>query len=73
MPASAAADLVEWGPLPTAEQQFAAVLKQEIPMDQLLAMDRSVPAMQDDRPINEYYVLRDGWRKFPPSKIQSNK
>jgi spermidine synthase len=58
MPASAAADLVEWGPFPTAEQQFAAVLKREVPIDQLIAMDRNAPAMRDDRPVNEYYLLR---------------
>jgi spermidine synthase len=58
MPASAAADLVEWGPFPTAEQQFAAVLKREVPIDRLIAMDRNAPAMQDDRPVNEYYLLR---------------
>jgi spermidine synthase len=58
MPPSAAADLVEWGPFPTAEQQFAAVLKQEKPIDWLIAADKDAPAMQDDRPINEYDLLR---------------
>jgi len=59
MPAGAVADLVEWGPFPTAEQQFASVLKREIPLNQLVAEDRDAPAMQDDRPLNEYYMLRD--------------
>jgi spermidine synthase len=67
MPASAAADLVEWGPFPTAEQQFADVLKKEIAIDQLIAVDKDVPAMEDDRPVNEYYLLRDGWLTFPAS------
>jgi hypothetical protein len=58
MPASAAADLVEWGPFPTAEQQFAAVLKREVPIDWVISADRNAPAMQDDRPVNEYYLLR---------------
>ncbi len=58
MPASAAADLVEWGPFPTAEQQFAAVLRSEVPVNLFLATDKDVPAMQDDRPVNEYSVLR---------------
>jgi len=61
MPASAAADLVEWGPFPTAEQQFAAVLKKEVSVESVLALDRDTPAMEDDRPVNEYYLLRDGW------------
>ena len=68
MPASAVADLVEWGPYPTAEQQFAAVLKKEVSIDQLIALDKDVPAMEDDRPVNEYYLLRDGWLAFPASE-----
>ena len=58
MPASAAADLVEWGPFPTAEQQFAAILKREVPIDYVISSDINAPAMQDDRPVNEYYLLR---------------
>jgi spermidine synthase len=59
MPASAATDLVEWGPFPTAEQQLAAMLRNEVSVDQILAADPKVPALQDDRPVNEYYLLRD--------------
>lgn len=58
MPPTAAADLVEWGPFPTAEQQFAAVLKNETPIDWLIGVDKDAPAMQDDRPVNEYGLLR---------------
>jgi predicted membrane-bound spermidine synthase len=57
-PPSAASDLVEWGPFPTAEQQFAVVLKREVPVDWLISADINAPAMQDDRPVNEYYLLR---------------
>jgi len=58
MPPAAAADLVEWGPYPTAEQQFAAVLKNELPIDWVIALDKNAPALQDDRPVNEYDLLR---------------
>ena len=58
MPPNAAADLVEWGPYPTPEQQFGAVLQNEIPMDWLIGLDKSAPALQDDRPVNEYGLLR---------------
>jgi spermidine synthase len=58
LPASASADLLEWGPFTSAEQEFTAVLKREIPMSRLLAQDVYAPAMQDDRPVNEYYLLR---------------
>ena len=69
MPASAAADLVEWGPFSTAEQQFAAVLKREISIDRILAANPDAPTMRDDRPVNEYYMLRSGaWPTFSASK-----
>lgn len=58
MPTTAAADLVEWGPFPTAEQLFAVILQREVSVEQVVALDPSVPAMQDDRPINEYDLLR---------------
>jgi spermidine synthase len=58
MPASAVADLMEWGPETTAEREFAAVLKNELPPEQLIAEAPLVPALHDDRPVNEYYVLR---------------
>ena len=57
-PPRAASDLVEWGPFPTAEQQFAVVLKREVPVDWLISLDINAPAMQDDRPVNEYNLLR---------------
>jgi spermidine synthase len=62
MPPSAAADLVEWGPLPTAEQQFTAVLGNEISIDELIARDPDAPALRDDRPVNEYSLLRNKGR-----------
>jgi len=59
LPASARTDLVEWGPYRTPEAQFAALLKKEVAVDDLLRMAPSVAAMTDDRPINEYYLLRE--------------
>jgi predicted membrane-bound spermidine synthase len=62
LPPDAEADLLEWGPFSTAEQQFAAVLGKEIPIDGLVGLKPHVPAVQDDRPINEYYLMRaHGW------------
>ncbi|HUP02923.1 MAG TPA: hypothetical protein VMU19_02960 [Bryobacteraceae bacterium] len=62
LPARAAADLVEWGPEDTPAAQFAVVLNREVPIDKLIDEDPGVPAMQDNRPVNEYYLLRD-WRR----------
>jgi predicted membrane-bound spermidine synthase len=58
LPPSAAADLVEWGPLPTTEQMFAAMLRREVPVARVIALHSTAPAMQDDRPLNEYDLLR---------------
>ena len=58
LPPSAAADLVEWGPLPTAEQMFAATLRREVPISRVVALDSNAPAVEDDRPVNEYDLVR---------------
>jgi spermidine synthase len=58
MPPAAAADLIEWGQAPDAEQMFARVLNQELSLDSLIEQAPGVPALQDDRPVNEYFLLR---------------
>lgn len=54
----AAADLVEWGPASTSYAQFDRLLTRERSLGRLLALSPNTPALQDDRPINEYYLLR---------------
>lgn len=58
MPESAVHDLMEWSFAPTAEQEFNFVLRREIPITQIQAADPNAPAMNDDRPVNEYVLLR---------------
>jgi len=58
LPAPAAADLVEWGPETSPQKQFDRVLLQEVPPTSLAAEDPNAPAMRDDIPVNEYFVLR---------------
>lgn len=58
MPPKAVADMMEWGPASTPTEQFAIMLKTELPIDQMIAEAPDAPALQDDRPVNEYYVLR---------------
>jgi len=58
LPVKAAADLVEWGPETTPERQFARVLEKEILLDGMIAEAPDAPALQDDRPQNEYYAIR---------------
>lgn len=58
MPAGAIADMMEWGPARTPDQQFERVLLKAMTVDQMIALSPKTPALQDDRPINEYYLLR---------------
>jgi spermidine synthase len=54
----AAADLTEWGPYPTPEEQFNALLRKEASIKEVIALSPAAPVMTDDRPVNEYYLLR---------------
>jgi spermidine synthase len=58
MPPAAARDLLEWGPESSVEAEFQAVLRNELPVTQLINPEPSVPVLTDDRPVNEYYFLR---------------
>ena len=58
LPSNAAKDLVEWTPDETPEEIFAEIIGGETSVDQFIAQDPQAPAMQDNRPVNEYYVLR---------------
>jgi spermidine synthase len=59
MPAAAIQDMMEWKYEPTPELEFAWLLKRETSVDRLIAGDPVAPAMQDDRPVNEYFILRE--------------
>jgi spermidine synthase len=58
MPESAVKDLMEWSHQPSAEAELDTVLSQEFSPEQIVAQAPQAPALQDDRPVNEYYVLR---------------
>jgi predicted membrane-bound spermidine synthase len=57
MPPAARADLVEWGPYPTPAGQFDAVLRTEDSPD-WDALRRLASPLTDDRPVNEYFLVR---------------
>jgi spermidine synthase len=59
MPPSAVADMMEWGPAATPENQFQRVLSNQTSLDDLIKRDPNAPALTDDRPVNEYYLLRN--------------
>jgi len=59
LPPAAVSDLLEFGPERSAEEQFASVTNSEFSIESLIGLGPSnVPALQDDRPVNEYYILR---------------
>ncbi len=62
MPAAAVRDLLEWGPASTAAAEFDLVLAREVPLTDILRYAPGVAALSDDRPTNEYFLLR---RAFP--------
>jgi spermidine synthase len=65
MPARAAADFIEWTPDSTPAQMFDIVLRTEQQLSRLASIRPAVPAIQDDRPINEYYFLRRISGQYP--------
>jgi spermidine synthase len=58
MPEKASKDLIEWGPGPDAEHQFSALLANEVILQTLIAEAPGTQALEDDRPVNEYYLMR---------------
>jgi hypothetical protein len=58
LPPAAARDLIEWGPAANATDQFAIVLMREHQIQDLIQGDPAAPLLTDDRPLNEYFLLR---------------
>ena len=58
IPPAAASDFVEWGPARTAKEQYDLALANELDLKQLIAQSPRTPAITDDAPINEYFLLR---------------
>jgi spermidine synthase len=60
-PKAAIQDMMEWGPAKTPEGQFGLLVSHQLPAQELIAPASQTPALQDDRPINEYYWLRTNY------------
>jgi hypothetical protein len=75
VPPAAARDMLEWGPSTTVEAQFQRMLQGEMRLRDLIAADPGAPVLTDDRPVNEYYFLRQllhGDQEFAPENPGSN-
>jgi spermidine synthase len=58
LPPAAVRDLLEWGPASDATSQFEKILGGERQVQDLIQGAPSAPLLTDDRPVNEYYLLR---------------
>ena len=70
LPANALIDFAEWadptpnGALDADLLQFQTLLDHEASLEKLIALSPNTPALTDDRPINEYYVVRRTLRRW---------
>ena len=64
LPPAAVSDFVEWGPQANPQEQFQLVLSRELKLENLLAEAPRTPAVRDDQPINEYYLLRSWFHSY---------
>lgn len=66
LPPSAVRDLLEWGPATNAAEQFSLMLGRELQLDEMIAGAPGAAPLQDDRPENEYFLLRHyvDWKKW---------
>ena len=58
MPARSASDMIEWGPAASAEDQLNLILSHESSSDAVIALSPATSTLVDDRPINEFFLLR---------------
>lgn len=58
LPKSATENLLEWEPTSQPQEIFQLVLTHEVSMDTLTHQYADLPVMQDDHPVNEYFILR---------------
>ena len=64
LPSAAVSDFVEWGPQANPQQQFELVLSHELALGNIIAVAPRTPAIRDDQPINEYYLLRRWFHSY---------
>jgi spermidine synthase len=65
MPEAARRDLLEWFPkAPDAAGPLRAQLAREVDAATLSRGSQDVPPLRDDRPVNEYYLLRQAFGRY---------
>jgi spermidine synthase len=73
LPEDAMRDLIEWGPGSTPEAEFQLILDQEKPLAKLTEEDLDIAVLDDDRPVNEFFLIRKlsepGYIKGIPQRL----
>jgi spermidine synthase len=64
LPVAAAADFLEWEPTTTTAELFNRALSRERSIEKIIAENPRVPALEDDQPINEYFILRSWFHYY---------
>jgi hypothetical protein len=70
MPAEAVTDMMEWGPATTPAEQFDRMLRTDLTTQTLISRSPDTPALEDDRPVNEYDMLRH-WSHYVHSGMRN--
>jgi spermidine synthase len=70
MPTAAVADMMAWGPAATPVEQFDRMLGTDLTTQKLISRSPDTPPLQDDRPVNEYDMLRH-WSHYVHSGMRS--
>jgi hypothetical protein len=70
MPANAVTDMMAWGPAATPIDQFDRMLRTDLTTQKLISRSPDTPPLQDDRPVNEYDMLRH-WSHYVHSGMKS--
>jgi spermidine synthase len=64
MPSSAVNDMMEWGPAESPEKQMNLLLDHQSSIDAIVALSPTTTTLTDDRPINEYFLLRTPFKQL---------
>jgi spermidine synthase len=59
LPDAARADLIEWSNRSQATDVFNRLLQNEVSANDIINQQKQIQALSDDKPINEYYLLRE--------------
>jgi spermidine synthase len=64
MPSSAVTDMMEWGPASSPEEQMKLLLDHQSSIDAIVALSPATTTLTDDRPVNEYFLLRTPFKQL---------